>query len=271
MIWNASPELLNFGPVHLRWYGTLFALAFICGYRTIKTMVFEEGLSLKKLDYLLWTVMASTVIGARVGHCLFYQPEIYLANPLRIFKVWEGGLASHGAACGIAVGIYLYTRKWKDLTQLQIYDRLLVVTPLAGFFIRLGNFFNSEIIGKPTSVPWGVVFAHVDQVPRHPAQLYESFTYLILFFVLYHLYWKTKVKLKQGFLMGWGFIGIFGARFLMEFFKENQEAFESSLPLNLGQLLSLPLIAIGVYFVVTSARRQIAVPLRPAVSKKSKR
>jgi prolipoprotein diacylglyceryl transferase len=270
MIWNGSPELLVIGPLHLRWYGALFATAFICAYRIVRTMVFKDGLTLKQLDYLLWTIMGSVVIGARVGHCLFYQPEIYLHDPVRILKVWEGGLASHGAALGVVIGVYLYTRYIKNLNQLQVYDRIMVPVALAGFFIRLGNFFNSEIIGKPTTMPWGVTFQRIDQVSRHPAQLYESFTYLMIFFFLYRMYWKTDARLKPGTVFGWSLITIFGARFFLEFFKENQEAFENGMFINMGQLLSLPFVAVGIYLIATSKRRQVAVPLGSAVTKKSK-
>jgi phosphatidylglycerol:prolipoprotein diacylglycerol transferase len=271
MIWNISPELFSLGPLHVRWYGALFALAFVCAYRMLKKMYAQDGYGFQKVDSLLWYMMISTVVGARLGHCLFYQPEIYLADPLRIFKVWEGGLASHGAFVGIMVGIYLYTRRNKEYSPLQVMDRVVIGVALSGFFIRLGNFFNSEIIGKPTTLPWAVTFARDDQIPRHPAQLYESFFYLVIFTVLYRMYWKTNARLKKGLIFGSGLIGIFSARFILEFFKENQELFENNWPINMGQILSIPLIFIGLYFVLTSNRRKVAVPLRTSVAKKSKR
>lgn len=271
MIWNANPELISAGPLHVRWYGAFFAFGFVVSYRILKKMLFTDGLDLPKLDSLLWYMMASTVIGARLGHCLFYQPEIYLPDPLRILKVWEGGLASHGAALGIITGCALYARKWKDYTTLQVLDRVGIGVAVAGAFIRLGNFFNSEIIGKPSDLPWAVTFARVDQIPRHPAQLYESLTYFIIFGIVYRVYWHTKLRERTGFIFGLTFLLLSSARLLLEFFKENQEPFEGSLPLNMGQLLSIPLILACAYLMWSSANRKVIIPLRAAVSKKAKR
>jgi phosphatidylglycerol:prolipoprotein diacylglycerol transferase len=255
MNWNISPELISFGFIHVRWYGALFALSFVLAFQMIKRMYQADGYPEERVDSLLWYMMIAVVAGARLGHCLFYQPEIYLADPIRIFKVWEGGLASHGAALGIVVGVWAYTRKYKEYTPLEVLDRVAIGVALSGFFIRLGNFFNSEIIGKPSNLPWAVTFAHIDQIPRHPAQLYESISYLIIFTFLFRLYWKTKLRFQRGYLFGLALALIFGARFFLEFFKENQEPFEGSLPINMGQILSIPLVAVGIYLMVTSKKR----------------
>lgn len=269
MIWNVSPEIFALGPLHLRWYGAFFTLAFILSYRLLKNMFSADGLGIEKVDSLLWYMIGGTVIGARLGHCLFYQPEIFLADPIRILKIWEGGLASHGATIGICTGAYLYSRKWKDYSPLEVLDRVSVGVAISGCFIRLGNFFNSEIVGKPAGVPWAVTFSRVDQLPRHPTQLYESLSYLIIFIVLYRLYWKTKVRLQAGYIFGACFVGIFISRFFLEFFKENQEAFENNLPLNLGQLLSIPFIAIGFYVILTSKNRMVAPKSARPMKKKT--
>jgi phosphatidylglycerol:prolipoprotein diacylglycerol transferase len=259
MVWNVSPEMIAMGPIHVRWYGALFTLAFVMAFRMLRKMFAQDGFGEERVDSLLWFMIGGTVIGARLGHCLFYQPEIFLADPIRILKVWEGGLASHGAAIGIVTASYLFCRKWKGYVTLEILDRVSIGVALSGLFIRTGNFFNSEIIGKPTSLPWAVTFARVDQAPRHPAQLYEAFTYLLVFLFLNRLYWKTNARTKIGCVFGASLIGIFGARFILEFFKENQEAFEGNLPINMGQLLSIPLIAMGAWLIISSKNRPAPV------------
>jgi phosphatidylglycerol:prolipoprotein diacylglycerol transferase len=248
-IWNVSPELLKIGPVVFRWYGVLFASSFAMGFHLTKHMFIREKRPLIYVDYLIFYMMVGTIIGARLGHTLFYEPEIYLADPIRILYIWEGGLASHGAAIGIFTALYLFTLRHKDFKFLWVTDRLCIGVAIAGFMIRLGNFFNSEILGKPTGGNWGVIFSRVDMVPRHPAQLYEAFSYLLIFFFLYHLYWRTRWYRFSGFIFGWFLILVFGVRFVLEFFKENQVPFEASLPLNLGQLLSIPLVTAGAILV----------------------
>jgi prolipoprotein diacylglyceryl transferase len=193
-----------------------------------------------------------TVIGARLGHCLFYNPEYYLSNPIEIFKVWEGGLASHGAAIGILTAIYLFAKKKKNYPMLWTLDRIVIVVALAGTFIRLGNLFNSEIIGTPTEVSWAFVFTAVDDIPRHPAQLYESIAYFIIFLILLFIYYKGIEKNKNGLLFGLFLLLVFTFRFFVEFLKENQSGFEESLVLNMGQLLSIPFVIVGIVFIIKS-------------------
>lgn len=247
--WTVSPEILKLGPFSLRWYGLLFALAFVFGYIILSKVYKKEKKSLEDLEKLSIYVILGTVIGARLGHCLFYDPAYYLTNPIEILKVWQGGLASHGAAIGILTALYLFSKKKKDQNIIWILDRLVIVVALGGSFIRLGNLFNSEIIGKASDLPWAFVFVRVDEIPRHPTQLYESLFYFLSFIILYFIYQKKSVALKPGFLFGLFLILIFGFRFFIEFLKENQSAFESALPINMGQILSIPFVLLGLYFI----------------------
>lgn len=247
--WTVSPEILKLGPFSLRWYGLLFALAFVFGYIILSKVYTKEKKSLEDLEKLSIYVILGTVVGARLGHCLFYDPAYYLTNPIEILKVWQGGLASHGAAIGILTALYLFSKKKKDQNIIWILDRLVIVVALGGAFIRLGNLFNSEIIGKATDLPWAFVFVRVDEIPRHPTQLYESLFYFLSFIILYFIYQKKSVILKPGFLFGLFLILIFGFRFFIEFLKENQSAFESALPINMGQILSIPFVLLGLYFI----------------------
>jgi prolipoprotein diacylglyceryl transferase len=246
--WSVSPEILRLGPFSIRWYGLLFALAFVFGYLIMQKIYKIENRPIEDLDRLSIYVVVGTVVGARLGHCLFYDAEYYLFNPLEIIKVWQGGLASHGAAIGILLALYLYSKKIKGQNLFWILDRLVIVVALGGALIRLGNLFNSEIYGKPTDVAWAFVFLRVDQLPRHPTQLYEASFYLLSALLLFMNYYKRKDTLKEASNFGLFLILIFGFRIFVEFFKENQSAFEANLPLNMGQLLSIPFILTGIYF-----------------------
>lgn len=247
--WNVNMVALQLGSFGIRWYSLLFLASFFAGYQYMKHRLAEKGFGLEVLDSLLMHSMISTILGARLGHCLFYEPNVYLNDPIRILKVWEGGLASHGALIGILIGLYLFTRKFK-INYLWLLDRYVIPVALAGCFIRLGNLMNSEIIGKPTGSDWGFVFKQVDDIPRHPTQIYESMSYLISFLLLHTLFKTTSLKEKPGFFSGLFFVLIFSFRFGIEFLKEHQVAFESSLPLDMGQLLSIPVVLIGVFLMV---------------------
>jgi len=250
--WSVSPEIFHLGPISVRWYGFLFAMAFVAGY-FIMTWVFKrEGRPRTDLEQLSVYMIFGTVIGARLGHCLFYNPEYYLSNPIEIFKVWEGGLASHGAAIGILTALYLFSKKKKNYPMLWTLDRVVIVVALAGTFIRLGNLFNSEIIGKPTDVSWAFIFTAVDDIPRHPAQLYESIAYFIVFLILLFIYYKGVEKNKSGLLFGLFLVLVFTFRFFIEFVKENQSGFEEAMVLNMGQLLSVPFVIAGIIFIIKS-------------------
>jgi phosphatidylglycerol:prolipoprotein diacylglycerol transferase len=251
--WDVTPELLNIGPFSVRWYGLLFAMAFIAGFKIMQWIYKRENKPENDVEQLVIYVIVGTVIGARLGHCLFYNPEYYLANPLEILMVWKGGLASHGTSIGIPIAIYLYTKK-KKISFLWQMDRVVIVTALGGSLIRLGNLFNSEIIGKAADVPWAFIFTRVDNVPRHPTQLYESLGYLILFLILFFIYKNKYKKLNDGFIFGVFLILLFTFRFFVEFFKENQSGFEASMAFNMGQLLSVPFIILGVILIIRSAK-----------------
>ncbi|HWV71862.1 MAG TPA: prolipoprotein diacylglyceryl transferase [Pseudosphingobacterium sp.] len=259
--WDIDPELFHIGGFGLRYYTLCFMLAFFLSYVILLGIFKKEGKSQELLDKLTIYVFIGTVLGARLGHCLFYEFDYYkdhlleMILPIRMVNgslTFTGyqGLASHGGAIGIIVALLLYCRKTK-VNFWWIADRLVIVAALSGAFIRMGNFFNSEIIGKPSQLPWSVVFTHVDSIPRHPAQLYESIGYLIIFIVLYNLYKKNTFQ-KPAFLFGIFMVTVFGLRFVMEFVKENQESFESAMALNMGQILSIPFIAIGFYFIFKS-------------------
>ncbi|MCX7611006.1 MAG: prolipoprotein diacylglyceryl transferase [Ignavibacterium sp.] len=248
--WTVSPEILRLGPISIRWYGLLFALAFVFGYMIMQKIYKSEKKPLEDLDKLSIYVVVGTVVGARLGHCFFYDPQYYLLNPFEIIKVWQGGLASHGAAIGILFSLYLFSKKVKGQNLIWILDRLVIVIALGGALIRLGNLFNSEIYGKPTDVSWAFIFLRIDNIPRHPTQLYEATFYLISSVILFLNYLKNKSELKEGLNFGLFLILIFGFRIFVEFFKENQSDFEASLPLNMGQLLSMPFVLLGIYFLI---------------------
>jgi phosphatidylglycerol---prolipoprotein diacylglyceryl transferase len=273
--WDVKPQIVDLGFIELRWYSLLFLLGFIFSYYILSKVFKKEGISIELLDKLTFYVVISTIIGARFGHCIFYEPEIYLKNPLKIILPFTGrpgvdfrftgyqGLASHGGAIGILIGLYLYSRKFKR-PYLWVLDRIGMVTALAGSLIRLGNLFNSEIVGLPTDLPWGVKFMRlvphgtpIDQVQAlHPAQIYEAICYLIIFIILINIYYKKYPDLKPGLLIGLFFVLVFTARFFIEFVKEDQVRFEAGMALNMGQILSIPFIAAGLWLVF----RKVPVP-----------
>jgi prolipoprotein diacylglyceryl transferase len=200
-------------------------------------------------------MVVGTVIGARLGHCLFYEPEYYLSNPLLILKVWEGGLASHGAAVGILLALYLLSRKIKK-PYLWILDRVVIVVALAGFCIRMGNLMNSEIYGNVTNLPWGFIFARENEtLAKHPTQIYEGLSYLAIFFLLYFIFIRKAKSLKPGYIFGLFLILLFSVRFIIEFIKEPQVGFEANMALNMGQLLSIPFILTGFYLLYRALRQ----------------
>ncbi len=257
--WYFNPEVFPNSSIPMRWYGILFALAFVAAYLIMKRIFRKEGLTIKTLDDLTLYIGIGTIIGARLGHCLFYEPEIYLKEPLRILKIWEGGLASHGAAIGILLALWLFIRRYR-YSFVGLLDRLAIAIPLAGAFVRLGNLANSEIYGKATSLPWGfyfhnsVEFGHRFE-PHHPTQLYEAFAYVLITLLLWAMY-KRGAAGRKGQLFGWFLVMLFSVRFLIEFVKEPQVAFEQSMMLNMGQLLSIPFIIAGIVIVYTAGRKK---------------
>lgn len=249
--WNLNPGFEIFG-FEIRYYGFLFALSFIIGYTIMEKIFKWEDKPIKELDRLSIYMIISTIIGARLGHCFFYEPAYYLANPLQILNLRQGGLASHGAAIGILFALWLFVRKREDTSYLWVVDRIVIVVALAGFFIRLGNFFNSEIYGLEANLPWAVIFERIDNIPRHPVQIYESLTYLGIFTFLFFKYNQYKRNISEGMLTGYFLILIFGARFILETWKVNQTDLVAGLPLNMGQYLSIPFVLIGAYLLFRS-------------------
>ncbi|MGL1887951.1 MAG: prolipoprotein diacylglyceryl transferase [Reichenbachiella sp.] len=348
IIWSPNPDMFVIpGLDHpVRWYGLMFALGFILGQQVMTYIFKKEGKDVKDVDQLTMYVVAATVIGARLGHCLFYNPSFYLSNPFEIIKIWEGGLASHGGAIGLFIALYLYSRKHNNQSYLWVLDRVAIITVLAGACIRFGNFVNSEIIGVPTGSESGIVFAwsgenmlksldprieevefekggdieakegripmtinltykrsvkldeqnaknffertipraidrysgvgrhiELDQtqgvsyetylskgqqhakvavlgVPRHPSQLYEAVACIFMFLILAHIWYYHRSQVKSGFLFGLFMSMLWTERFLVEFTKENQEAWEADIPLNMGQWLSIPMFIAGVVIMI---------------------
>lgn len=277
--WNVDPVLVTLGGFELRYYSLCFLLAFVLGYFILSKIFSKEGVKSEYLDNLVIYMFFAVLIGARLGHCLFYQPdyfctkehwfEIILPIEKQFFMenghltskwalVGYQGLASHGAAIGILVALGLFFKKYR-MNPWWILDRLVIVVALGGAFIRFGNFFNSEIYGVETSLPWGVVFLQNNETqPKHPTQIYEALSYLIIFAVSLYAYKKQQGKLRTGTLFGWWLVALFGARFLIEFVKETQVGFEEGMTLYMGQLLSLPFIVLGIVMVVLSRKGKIA-------------
>lgn len=345
IIWDVSPTIFEIAGREVRWYGLLFALGFLVGQQILIRIYKAEGRSEKDVETLTVYMVIATIVGARLGHVLFYQPDYYLANPLEILKIWEGGLASHGATIGILIAIYLYSKKATDQSYFYVLDRLVITIALAGCFIRLGNLMNSEIIGLPTNISTAFIFSeetkqglkslysdYVSEVdiqkndkkpslegfqyqgldiavhfkssgdfnqetlvkdmriaiqgssyfsenilippsasyriqgdtaiieawgiPRHPAQLYEALSSFLIFLLLLAIYLKQGARLPEGRLFSLFVILIFGLRFIYEFFKEAQVDFEKSLTLNMGQILSIPLIIIGLFIFIRSFKKK---------------
>jgi len=255
--WNPSPDAITFGSLHIRWYGLFFVAAFLFGYRIMRWIFSVEKVPLYKLDPLLNYLFFGVLIGARLGHTLFYEPGIYLRDPVRILKVWEGGLASHGAVLGVLIALYLFKRRRSfEKSYLWLLDRLTIPVTLGAAFVRLGNLMNSEIVGKPTDLPWAFVFTRVDAIPRHPTQIYEALAYLLVFlFVSWH-YWRRRSDETPGFLFGSFLVGVFTLRFFIEFLKEAQVTSELFLPVNFGQLFSIPFILLGIVLLKKGLRHE---------------
>ena len=249
LTWNVDPVLISLGGIKIHWYGLLFMSGFLIGYQIMEKIYKKEKREPENLDRLLWYLLLGTIVGARLGHCLFYDPGFYLSNPLEILAIWKGGLASHGGGVGVLLAIYLYQRKTSE-SYLWLLDRIAIPTALVACLIRVGNLFNSEIIGHQTTVPWAIIFERIDALPRHPTQLYESLSYAITFIVLLVLY-KTS-RNKSGIIIGAFLVCVFSSRFIIEFFKTKQAAYSLDLWLNTGQLLSIPFIVVGGVLIALS-------------------
>ena len=257
IIWDIDPNIFTFPIINhpLRWYGLFFALAFLISQQIMYFIYKKEGRPKKDIDTLTIYMVVATVVGARLGHVLFYDPVHYFQNPHKIIMIWEGGLASHGGVIGVLIGIYLFARN-TNVSYLWALDRVSIVAALTFSMIRLGNLMNSEIIGTPTNAPWGFIFTSMDNIPRHPAQLYEAIHYFISFILLFWLWSVQRNRMKNGFLFSWALIIMFSLRFVDEFFKINQEQFEDGMILNMGQILSIPFILTGIILLILNSKKR---------------
>ncbi|MDR3326974.1 MAG: prolipoprotein diacylglyceryl transferase [Prevotellaceae bacterium] len=257
--WNVSPEIFSFGPVHLRWYGLLWALAILSAFWVVTKIFKYEKRPENWSDKMFLYGAISLIIGARLGHCLFYGADgdffYFYKHPFEMLKIWEGGLASHGGAIGLLIGMWFYTKHVTHKSYLYVMDRLVIGVAIGGALIRLGNLMNSEIYGGTTTLPWGFIFVRDGQTePKHPTQIYEILYCLMTFAITWIMYWKAKVYRRKGLIFGVFLICIFGIRFLLEFIKNLQEPFEANMPLNMGQLLSLPLIIWGIFLIIKALK-----------------
>lgn len=270
--WNVDPEAFAIFGREIRWYGILWATGVLCTTMVVQRMYKSEKLPEKWFDSLFIYVLVGLIIGARLGHCLFYDPAYYLTNPLKMLMVWEGGLSSHGGAIGMTIGIWLYSKRVSKKSIIWGLDRLIVGVAIGAAFIRTGNLMNSEIYGGPTAMPWGFNFIRdthwhypiadggSGELPCHPTQIYEALIYLFIFAIGLYLFYKTDAKNKQGLILGVSLIGIFLSRFFIEFIKNVQEPFElnmiASYGINMGQLLSIPFVIWGIWLVWNALKKK---------------
>jgi phosphatidylglycerol---prolipoprotein diacylglyceryl transferase len=266
IIWDINPDIFVIPGINhpVRWYGLSWAFGFLFGQQVMFYIYKKEGRSRDEIETLTVYIIISAMVGARLGHVFFYDPIEFLSDPIRILMIWEGGLASHGAGIAVPIALYFFSRK-THVNYLWIVDRLVIVSALAGCLIRLGNLMNSEMVGLPTTLPWGFVFTSIDEIPRHPAQLYEAIYCFFLFVLLFWLWSAKRDQIKEGFLTGWFLVILFSLRFVDEFFKINQVSFEDEMVLNMGQILSIPFVLIGVAILIwTKDKPQIQETTSPS-------
>lgn len=270
--WDVNPALFHLGSFEVRYYGVLWAVALGISAYIFHHIMIREGLSEKTFDSVFWFGVISTVLGSRLGHCLFYDPGYYLTHPVEILDIRQGGMASHGAAVGLLIGLWLFSRKNK-LPYIWSLDRISIVVAISGVAVRLGNLMNSEIYGTVTSLPWGFIFVRDGEtLPKHPTQIYEALCYLVLFVILLWMYYKKDLaRRRPGVMFGFFLIILFGTRFLIEFIKNPQVDFEQNMVLNMGQLLSIPFIVAGVVILWRALKqaRLTPSPLKKTVAGKS--
>ena len=258
--WNPDVVAFHLGPFAVRWYSLCWCVGLLSVYMLMHRMFREQKLTEEQFDPMFLYCFAGILIGARLGHCLFYEPEYFLAHPLEMilpvklgadgswhFTGYEG-LASHGGTIGLIAALWFFARK-VHLTYLHVLDNVSIVTPITAMFIRLGNLMNSEIIGRPSDVPWAFVFERVDALPRHPGQLYEALCYAFFFLIHWYCYRRWPEKVGTGFFFGLCIFLIFLSRIFIEYTKENQVAFEDGMLFNMGQLLSVPFVLLGAFFI----------------------
>ncbi len=251
--WNIDPILFKIGPFQIHWYGLFFALSLLLAYFLAEWIFKREDKDIKLLEHLFIYIVIGLTIGARAFHVLFYDFDYYKAHPIEILEVWKGGLASHGGFLGVIVAILIFCKRYK-VNFWWLISRVAMVAILVGAFIRVGNFFNSEIVGLPTNSNWGVVFDRVDNIPRHPVVLYESFSYFVIFFIMLYLYKRLSPDIFTKIGFGVVIILGFSARFILEYFKTAQSEFSNNLPLSMGQILSLPYIVAGIFLLIFSLK-----------------
>jgi phosphatidylglycerol:prolipoprotein diacylglycerol transferase len=266
IIWNADPVLFRVGNVVIRWYSVLLVLSFYISYLFVDNIFERENVSKTTMHSFGIFIIAGLLLGGRLVHCLFYEPEYYLKFPLDMIKPWRGelgngarfvgyrGMSGHGSAIGIVLGLVINAVRTKT-SIIWIIDRIAIFGPLIGFFVRIGNLFNSEILGTSSNLPWAFIFKRVDNVPRHPVQLYEAITYLIIFIFSYEYYRRRTGKEKPGAILGLVLVLVYSSRFILEFFKEDQSRIESSMVLNMGQVLSIPFIVTGLILLFRPVRK----------------
>ena len=278
IVWNPDLEVFRLGPLAVRWYGLMWIIGLALAYFVVKRLYKEQKIKDEYFDPLFIYCFFGILIGARLGHCIFYEPDYFLTSgkglvemilPIRFlpeggFKlIGYAGLASHGGTLGLMIALYMYVRKTK-LSIWTVLDNIAIATGTTACFIRLGNLMNSEIIGKVTDVPWAFIFEHVDKVPRHPGQLYEAIAYAILFCIMWTIYKRSHQhptsstqhpQVGTGWYFGFCLAYIFTFRFFIEYTKEIQEAFEASLPIDMGQILSIPFIILGVYCMIKAKKK----------------
>ena len=288
--WSWDPTLIMLGNIDIRWYGLMWAIAILAAERICNFTFKHEGLPPRTLESAFLWIVLGTFLGARIGHCLFYEPQTYLPEPWRIITdIRDGGMASHGATIGILIGIWFFTKR-NHLPFIWGLDRIAIVAPLSGAIIRFGNLFNHEIVGYPTDLPWAFKFVRHDayrafvdydgdvpaeilaEIPaRHPAQLYEALCYLITFAVILWVYYRKDAgRRRPGLLFGMAMIGIFLTRFFIEFCKERQVSFEDGMALDMGQWLSIPFILVGIAFIIYSLRRPVVADVNAVVNAANK-
>lgn len=264
ILWNPDDTALRIGSFAMHWYSLCWLIGLVLAYLIVRRLYKEQKIKEELFDPLFLYCFIGILVGARLGHCLFYQPDVYLSSWQHFVEMilpiefngngdWHftgyRGLASHGGTFGLMLALWLYVKKTK-LNIWRVLDNIAIATPATAFFIRIGNLMNSEIIGKPTDVPWAFIFEQVDMLPRHPGQLYEALAYAVLMFIGWTIYRHRPQRVGTGYFFGLCLTYIFTARFLIEFTKEIQEPFEAALPINMGQILSLPFIAIGIACMV---------------------
>jgi len=248
-IWNVDPILLELGPLQLRWYGLLFVGSFFLAAIILTWIYKREGKNPVVVDNMILYLMLGAVIGARLMHCLAYEPEFYLSNPLEILKVWKGGLASHGGLVGVMVALYIFAKRY-NASYMWLLSRVAIPGALTAAFVRFGNLFNSEILGLPSDKPWAIIFERVDMIPRHPVQLYEAFSYLIILVLLVAIYRKVTPAFATKILPGVFLVTLFTARFFLEYTKTRQAAYTTDLSFTTGQMLSIPYIILGILWII---------------------